>query len=214
MTPNTAGIIGLGIMGRRMLEHMARHDRFQPGLLWDPSPQACRAAQALVPEARTAAGADEVIDGSDVVYLACPPGPRKAYALAAAAAGKPVFLEKPLGVDVAESRDLVQRLANLGVPAVVNFTQAAGQALATVASDSTMGTPRGIDIVVTYANWPRDWQIEADWLRLAAEGGATREVISHFLFFSGRVLGPVRLVWAQAMDLSICAANIPMRLPR
>jgi parallel beta-helix repeat protein len=39
-----------------------------------------------------------------------------------------------------------------------------------------------------------DWQVEADWLRFAAEGGYTREVISHFLFLSQRVLGPLELV--------------------
>ena len=36
---------------------------------------------------------------ADIVYLACPPVPRKAYALAAAGQGKAVFLEKPLGIN-------------------------------------------------------------------------------------------------------------------
>ena len=40
------------------------------------------------------------------------------------------MLEKPLGMDIPESRDLVDRLAAAGVPAAVNFTQAAGPALA------------------------------------------------------------------------------------
>ena len=194
MNAHKVGIIGLGIMGRRMLEHMGRHDRFDPVLIWDPSAEACATAAALAPGARIAVDAAEVIAGADVVYLACPPVPRKAYALEAAGQGKAVFLEKPLGVDVAESRDLVARLADAGVPSAVNFTQAAGAALATVTGDGGMGAPAGIDIVVTYPKWPRAWQVDADWLRFSAEGGATREVISHFLFFSGRVLGTLRLV--------------------
>ncbi|MEM7743813.1 MAG: Gfo/Idh/MocA family oxidoreductase [Pseudomonadota bacterium] len=197
-TPHRAGIIGLGIMGRRMLEHMGQHERFEPGPIWDPSPAARGLASGMVPGTTLAASAEEVIAGSDVVYLACPPAPRKAYALAAADAGKAVFLEKPLGVDIAESRDLVSRLATSGVRAAVNFTQAAGEALATVTGDRAMGAPAGIDIVVTYPKWPRDWQAEADWLRFAAEGGYTREVISHFLFFSARCLGPLTLKWARA----------------
>jgi 3-hydroxyisobutyrate dehydrogenase-like beta-hydroxyacid dehydrogenase len=36
-------IIGLGIMGRRMLEHMDRHAAFQPIAVWDPDPAACAA---------------------------------------------------------------------------------------------------------------------------------------------------------------------------
>ena len=209
------GIIGLGIMGRRMLEHMGLHSRFCPAMIWDPSPDACRLASDLAPSAEVASGAEEVIAGSDVVYLACPPGPRKAYALAAAAAGKAVFLEKPLGVDVEESRDLVRRLDAAGVLAVVNFTQAGGEALATVVTDTAMGPPEGIDIVVTYPAWPRAWQVDADWLRFRAEGGYTREVISHFLFFSSRVLGPLRLIWTKPTypdDPALCESHIAARL--
>lgn len=209
------GIIGLGIMGRRMLEHMALHERFAPTTLWDPLPEACKQALEIAPSAAIARTVEELIGASDVVYLACPPAPRKAYALLAAAAGKAVFLEKPLGIDVDESRDLVARLDHAGVVSVVNFTQAGGAALATVTSDADMGPPQGIDIVVTYPHWPRAWQIDADWLRFRAEGGYTREVISHFLFFSSRVLGPLRLVWSKPGypdDPSLCESHMAARL--
>lgn len=214
-TAHKVGIIGLGIMGRRMLEHMLLHERFEPVALWDPSAEACALASELAPSVLIADSAEAVIAASDLVYLACPPVPRKAYALAAAETGTAVFLEKPLGVDVAESRDLVERLEQAGIPAAVNFTQAAGEALATVTSDTAMGAPAGIDIVVTYPRWPRAWQVEADWLRFAAEGGYTREVISHFIFFSSRVLGPLKLLWSHPTypsDPALCETHIAARL--
>ena len=34
-------IIGLGIMGRRMLQHMRIHAKFEPNYLWDPDKNAC-----------------------------------------------------------------------------------------------------------------------------------------------------------------------------
>jgi predicted dehydrogenase len=213
-----AGLIGLGIMGRRMLEHISRHPEYLVGVIWDPDPAACKAAQDLVPGAKIAASAEAVIEASDLVYLACPPVPRKAYTLAAAAAGKAVFLEKPLGIDIAESRDLVQRVAAAGVPAAVNFTQAAGAALTSVsdaAQSGQLGDLMGADIVVTYANWPREWQKAADWLRFRAEGGLTREVISHFLFFSERILGPLHLVWAcptYPAQADLCETHVAARL--
>jgi len=71
---------------------------------------------------RWAPSAEAAIAGAELVYLACLPVPRKAHALAAAGAGKAVFLEKPLGIDVADSRDLLQRLEAAGVPTAVNFT--------------------------------------------------------------------------------------------
>ena len=94
MTARTA-IIGLGIMGRRMLEHMLRHPGYQPVALWDPDPLACQEGpRALAPDVRIATSADDAMADAELVYLACPPVPRKAYALAAKRDGKAVFLEK------------------------------------------------------------------------------------------------------------------------
>ncbi len=211
-------IIGLGIMGRRMLEHMLLHPEFDVVAVWDPDPAACKTTLSLAPDTSLAASADAAIAAADLVYLACPPVPRKAYALAAAAAGKAIFLEKPLGVDVEESRDLVAQIDASGVPAAVNFTQAAGAALQGVSAAARagdLGELMGADIVVTYAQWPRAWQIEADWLRFRAEGGMTREVISHFLFFSERILGPLDLVWAQPdypPNSDLCETHVAARL--
>ena len=211
-------VIGLGIMGRRMLEHMLLHEGFSPAFLWDPDAESCRLAAEVAPGSEIMDSAESAIQAADLVYLACPPVPRKAYALAAAAAGKAVFLEKPLGVDVDESTDLVRRLAETGVPTAVNFTQAAGAALTQIsaAADSgALGDVVGADIVVTYANWPRDWQKAAGWLRFRAEGGMTREVVSHFLFFSERVLGPLSLVWARPSypaDDALCETHMLARL--
>lgn len=211
-------IIGLGIMGRRMLEHMRLHEGFEPGFLWDPDAESCRLAADIAPEASIVESAEAAIAAADLVYLACPPVPRKAYALAAAAEGKAVFLEKPLGVDIAQSEDLVRALEAAGVPAAVNFTQAAGAALADIsaaANAGELGELMGIDMVVTYANWPRAWQQAADWLRFRAEGGMTREVLSHFLFFSERVLGPLSVTWARPSypaDPALCETHMLARL--
>lgn len=211
-------IIGLGIMGRRMLEHMQLHNGFSPAFLWDPNHENCRLAANAAPDSQILDSAENTIKVADLIYLACPPVPRKAYALAAAAAGKAVFLEKPLGIDISESTDLVQQLAEFGVPAAVNFTQAAGTALTDIsvaAGSGALGDIVGVDIVVTYANWPRKWQMAADWLRFREEGGMTREVISHFLFFSERVLGPLSLVWARPsfpVDNTLCETHMLARL--
>lgn len=217
-TSHRAAIIGLGIMGRRMLDNMLFHAEFEPVALWDPSEEACAKAAEMAPDAAIAASAEDAIRAADVVYLACPPVPRKAYALTAAQAGKAVFLEKPLGIDDAESADLVEKLEALGVPAAVNFTQASSRALTHIvdqAQTGAMGTLKGIDIVVTYPAWPRAWQVEADWLRFRAEGGYTREVISHFIFAARRLLGPLDLTYARPSypdDPALCETHILARL--
>ncbi|MEQ8865495.1 MAG: Gfo/Idh/MocA family oxidoreductase [Thalassobaculum sp.] len=217
MTHKTA-IIGLGIMGRRLLENLLVHPAFEPVALWDPSAGSCDKARAVAPGVPVVDSAEAAIAAADVLYLACPPVPRKAYALAAAGAGKAVFLEKPLGVDIPESRDLVQRLAAAGTPAAVNFTQASSrgfEVLRSAIDGGEAGDVLGIDIVVTYPAWPRAWQVDADWLRFKAEGGYTREVISHFPFLSERFLGPLTLRWAHPSypaDPALCETQVLARL--
>ncbi len=59
------------------------------------------------------------------------------------------------------------------------------------------------------------WQQAADWLRFRAEGGLTREVLSHFLFFCERVVGPLSLVWAHPsypVDPNLCETHMAARL--
>lgn len=211
-------IIGLGIMGRRMLENAARHPAFALSGVWDPSADSVAKTRALAPGIPVAASAEAAMLGADVVYLACPPGPRKTYALQAAAAGQGVFMEKPLGTDNAQSRDLVAQLARARLPGVVNFTQAASRGfeeLHRAIQSGETGELLGIDIVVNYPAWPRAWQKDADWLRLRHEGGYTREVISHFLFLAGRFLGPLTLQHAAPrypQDPALCELDMLARL--
>ena len=105
---------------------------------------------------------------------------------------------KSLGVDIGHNEDLVQKLASFDVPIAVNFIQAAGAALSKVclaAQNKTIDDLVGANIGITYQNWPRTWQKTADWFRLRAEGGMTREVISHFYFLI-TYFGPLSVKWS------------------
>lgn len=211
-------IIGLGIMGRRMLENALQHPAFEVCGVWDPSPASVSKTLEMAPGVTVAPNAQAAMAGANVVYLACPPGPRKTYALKAAAAGQGVFMEKPLGTDNAQSRDLVAQLRQARLPGVVNFTQAASRGfeeLSRAIAAGETGELLGIDIVVNYPAWPRAWQKDADWLRLREEGGYTREVISHFLFLAGRFLGPLTLQHAlprYPQDRALCELDMLARL--
>ena len=211
-------IIGLGIMGRRMLEHMRIHEKFEPNFLWDPDKSACQKAIEIDSEAKIMNSPEEAIDAADLVYLACPPKVRESYAIETTQKGKALFLEKPLGIDNDHSKSLINKLKGFSVPLAVNFTQAAGPALNDLIkakSAGELGEMIGVDIIVTYPKWPREWQKEADWLRFNKEGGMTREVISHFIFFSERVLGFLELKWAKVVypkDKLLCETDMLSRL--
>jgi predicted dehydrogenase len=62
-----------------------------------------------------------------------------------------------------------------------------------------IGAPRSLHISAEFGHWPRAWQqAAAGWLSRRAEGGFTREVLSHFLFLTRRQLGPIELLEREA----------------
>jgi predicted dehydrogenase len=212
------GLIGLGIMGRRMLASVLAHEGFEVSSAWDPAPESIVRAREVFPDLPVASDAGTAIRNCDFVYLACPPAPRRALALEAIAAGKPIFMEKPLGTDEEASRGILDALARASMTGVVNFTQASSRGfeeLSRAIAAGETGEILGIDILINYPAWPRAWQIDADWLRFRAEGGYTREVISHFLFLALRFLGPLSLVEASPRypdDPLLCELDMLARL--
>ncbi len=192
------GIIGLGTVGSRFVEQFSAHPDFDLVAAWDPDPEACSAHRQAV---RIAADAAEVVDAADVVYIAVPPLFHRLYVEACVAADTAIFCEKPLGIDVTESRELVDLVASSGLPAGVNFVFGAApsatrlQAALTAGEDGTteIGEIVRGDLRLHFAEWPRAWHARAQWLRLRDQGGWIREVVSHFVFLAHRTLGPLRL---------------------
>ena len=211
-TPIGIAVIGLGVIGRRMLEQTARRQDLRVVSAWDLSADARARAQADFPGLALAADAEAAIaaPGVEIVYVGTPPGVHRQYSLMAARRGRRVFCEKPLAVDVPEGRQLVDELAAAGVANAVNFVYAsapAAIALKRAIDDGTIGAPRSIEVTLFFARWPRDWQANAQWLRFRREGGFTREVLSHFVFLMTRLFGGCRHVASQVLypdDASQC----------
>lgn len=195
------GVIGAGIMGERLLTAILQQD---PDLLhacglWDPAPAAMQRMAKTFPQVPRMADAAEVIAASACVYIASPPASHLDHARAALAAGESFFGEKPLAVDVADARAFVAQAGNRGA---INFPFASSPAVADLRSrieKGEIGQPQRIAIEVGFAAWPRGWQrVAAGWLDKPMQGGFTREVVSHFLFLSRRLGGPLQALSGKA----------------
>ena len=167
------GIIGLGVIGRRMLDLLHGYDRLTVARAWDPSPQAMAGARQAYPSLEVADGPGEVIDAGDVdiVYVACPPAHHREYTLAAMWAEKAILCEKPLGIDLKESRDLVRQVEDSGLPNAVNYVHASAKSTTVMAEairTGALGDLVSADLQIHFSQWPRDWQLNADWLRFRA----------------------------------------------
>ncbi len=214
--PKSVGVIGLGVVGRRTLANMLAHDGLAVAAAWDLDPAACDAARADHPNLKIAADPEALIadPATDAVYIAVPPLAHADYVAAAMAAGKAIFCEKPLGIDVATSRALVAQVAASGLANAVNFVHgatAAGSAIEAALAAGDLGELAGVDIRLHFSRWPRDWQAPADWLRFRDQGGYVREVLSHFVYLTERLFGPASLrrsVLRYPEDPKLCETHV------
>ncbi len=199
--PIALGIIGFGIMGERLLRAALDHASASatPIGVWDPSPAAAARLAAIAPGVPMLGSAEAVIAACECLYIAAPPAAHIPLAEAALAAGRAVFLEKPLATNLAAARAFVAKAEATGARAAVNFPMASSPAVAQLSAWRAGLAPQALAIEVAFATWPRGWQQDAaSWLARRAEGGFTREVVSHFLFLTRRQLGPLALLEARA----------------
>ena len=197
MTLQTFGVavLGTGIMGRRMLAALHEHPRFEVRALFDPDREASASAHAAFPSARLASGVEALcaIDEVDLVYVASPPSRHLDGVRAALAAGRACLCEKPLAADLAEAQALRDLVARSGLLFAVNFPFASAaptRRLVELVRGGELGSIDDASITLRFAHWPRPWQAGASaWLSGAAEGGFTREVLSHFVFLALRLFG-------------------------
>jgi predicted dehydrogenase len=197
--PLRLGVIGLGAMGAEMLAIAAAHPDVTVELAADPSDSAIERARIANPAVAYTSDPMAVIAQADIdaVYIAAPPVTHARYAIAAMTSGKAVFCEKPLAVDLAEGEEMVNVAASTGLMNALNYTlsdrSAAVEVLRAVRAGEA-GDVLGVDIQLLFPEWPRQFQKDARWVAGREQGGFLREVGSHYVFLTDRVLGPLTTV--------------------
>lgn len=118
-SPLRIALIGAGVMGRQHYQHLRGLDEALLCAVADPGPQAGEFAAAC----GVAYFADyrQMLDQArpEAVIIANPNTLHVSTALDCLAAGVPVLLEKPVGVDLGEVRELVAASRRHGVPVLV-----------------------------------------------------------------------------------------------
>jgi predicted dehydrogenase len=99
------GVIGAGVFGGYHARQYARLDGVVLSAVLDPDPE--RAARVAMPlGGRAFHDLAEFLEAVDVVTVASPATLHAEHALAALAAGKPVYIEKPIGVTLAAAEQI------------------------------------------------------------------------------------------------------------
>ena len=134
----------------------------------------------------------------DAIYVATPPSSHKQYALLAAAAGKPVYVEKPMATSFAECSEMVNGCQQAGVPLFVAYYRRALTRyleIKTAIDTGAIGDVRFVTITLYQPVMPEDidpkgpaWRVQPE---IAGGGGRFVDLGSHMLDFLDFTLGPI-----------------------
>lgn len=140
----------------------------------------------------------------DAVYIATPPNAHQEYALAVAAAGKPVYVEKPMAMNYAECQAMVAACKMVGVPLWVAYYRRRLPRFLKVKElieAGAIGAPRAVTVRF-YRDWkqpPVDqlpWRVQPE----IAGGGFFVDLAAHTLDYLDYFLGPIVQVQGYAAN--------------
>jgi len=142
--------------------------------------------------------ADALIHDPDVdaVYVATPPSSHREYTLAAARAGKPVYVEKPMARNHAECLEMIEACERSRVPLFVAYYRRALPRFLKVKSlveGGEIGEVRGVNVRLYHKPSPDDQQGVKHWRvdPAIAGGGYFVDLGSHIIDLLQYVLGPI-----------------------
>jgi predicted dehydrogenase len=150
--------------------------------------------------------ADKLINDPEVnaVYIATPPGTHKAYTLRVAAAGKPVYVEKPMARSYEECLDMIGACKKNDIPLFVAYYRRSLPKFLKVKEilDSDLiGKPQSVNVILTqmpqadqYKSDPLPWRVIPE----KSGGGYFFDLASHTLDLLDYYFGPVTSVYGNA----------------
>ena len=145
--------------------------------------------------------------GVDAVYIATPPSSHKDYTLAVAAAGKPVYVEKPMALNFAECQEMIAACEEKAVPLFVAYYRRALPRFAKVKTLLDSGAIGAVRFaVVTYYRKPSDGDLSGveNWRvnPRVAGGGYFYDLASHSIDLLQHLLGEAKAACGYASNQS------------
>jgi predicted dehydrogenase len=139
----------------------------------------------------------------DAVYVATPPSSHKEYALLAARAGKPVYVEKPLAMDYAECEAMIAACRDAGVPLFPAYYRRAVprfSAIKRLVEEGAIGPVRAAAVSMFRAFAAPAGQLPWRMDPAIAGGGLFVDLASHQLDLLDYIVGPIAEVTGGAAN--------------
>jgi myo-inositol 2-dehydrogenase / D-chiro-inositol 1-dehydrogenase len=182
--------VGAGLIALHHAESLAGLDGVQITAVADPRIERT-AAFATRTGARPYPGYQEMLDAEqlDAVYICVPPHVHGPPEMAVLACGLPLFVEKPLALDVPTAEQICAEIRNCGVPTATGYHW---RYLDTVDQARALLADRPPRLLVGYSlgRTPRsDW-----WIHEALSGGPLIEMATHLFDLARLLAGEISIV--------------------
>ena len=200
------GLIGSGFMGKTHIFGFATAARvfdlpfdIELDCIADATPELARAARSRFGFRRYAESWEELASDPDIDLLdiTSPNAFHRPMAIAGLSAGKHVYCEKPLAVDVAEAEEMTKAAELAGVSTQVGFNYLSNpmfRLAKELISEGRLGeirSFRGIHAEDYMADKDTPWS----WRHDSRGGGATADLGSHIIASAEFLVGPIRQVF-------------------
>ena len=193
-------IIGAGRIGSLHARNVARHPRMEISAVFDVD-SARATALADRHGARAVPSLEEALAAADVVIVGSSTDTHAAAALAVADAGKPMYLEKPIDLDLDVALRTATALRARGAPVMLGFNRRFDNQYRELHRDVRSGALGRVQIVRITSRGPNDAPSPE---YVAHSGGIYRDKTVHFLdllrYFTGREIETVYAMGATHVD--------------
>lgn len=178
-------LIGAGRIGQIHAATIAGHPRLHLASVADPAPAAANALCARYGARATDIATALADPGVAAVVIASPTATHLDYTLAAAAAGRPVFCEKPFDLDLDRARGAAETLDRIGARVLIGFNRRFDPHFAALQSRLAAGAVGAVETIHIVSHDPAP--PPADYL--AGSGGLFGDMVIHDFDMARWLLG-------------------------
>jgi predicted dehydrogenase len=162
LRPPRLGFAGIGWIGLSRLRSVAQSGAARPAVLYDLDPERLRRAFEIAPAAAPATSFEALLDAElDGIVIATPNAAHEAQSLAALRRGIAVFCQKPLALNAAGARRIVDAARMSNLPLAVDFCYrytAAASAAKTLIENRELGEIYAAELMFHNAYGPdKQW---------------------------------------------------------
>jgi len=196
MGKTTFALIGLGVVGERIINQILNHDSSEIIAVYDENKERLEevAAKYQLPVAENVEGL--LLTKPNWVYIGTPPVSHATLAEQAASHGLNILSEKPLAHDAADGEKMVAAAASADVQTAMHFPLMYSpviQSLKQAVLEGELGEVVRIELQTYFPVWPRPWQ-QNPWIGSRQQGGFIREIFPHYLQVLHHIFGDLNIL--------------------